>query len=515
MGSESGNAVDKDFVVEDGKVVAYFGSGNKNTLRIPDGATVIGANFLRDGVTVKKMIIPASVEIIEAGAFGQRLKCYEVEFEENSRLREIHDYPRHIAYFKAPKSVEVFSVDCIGIDGNSNTVLVLPSGCKLGYTRTAKHVFWGGKWNPADYGTTDCGFLYDEIDCDSVEFVDKLKTEGVAYVKTNKGTVITEVAGKDAGFTELPTEWDGIKATAVNLVPPVITTLNAPSHAYASAMNDTKIYDCVDNIMGVYNKAEWGYYGKMTKKLHFELEQQCKKLCRAVEPFEKAKSADEVLHEVKPQEGLEVIGSGKDRTFYRANDFESPEYKNYLKRKAKRDRFEARKKSKTDPNATSGFSGFLIASLAFGIMFLIMGLLMTVISGIGMSLWAKLLLWALGVIPTAFFIIYKVAESKSITALNEAIKSSHTPVPESELEHVFEVDPEKHGLPWGYKRIIVCALDWAIKAYGSAKSYYEFLEADTKRIEKQWQQATLDSLYGKTYEVKDENGKTIGTITKK
>lgn len=79
----------KEFIIENGKLVSYVGETDINELVIPAGVQIICGRFLDNQPTNKiKIVIPKNVTIIESYAFSG-CDVSEIEFQNDSQLREV------------------------------------------------------------------------------------------------------------------------------------------------------------------------------------------------------------------------------------------------------------------------------------------------------------------------------------------------------------------------------------------------------------------------------------------
>lgn len=242
----------KDYIMEGDAFVAYIGKPDIVDFEIPDGVRVIKKGIFqqtvgssKNGIKVK---IPASVEVIEACAFNNcYIKSFEIAKDAHIRIfgdssncdmesliDEIVlpvDCDEYSIGWLRPKVVKVpkgCTVKKLRLWLSRNTNLILPKidlsvlemdSFPASETHTRANLFYGGEI-PDEYRNqlSSFAYVYENMDTENIEYVDKLKGKGISYFKTDKGIIVNELNNAKAKFEDLPTEYDGMPVLDWNLV---------------------------------------------------------------------------------------------------------------------------------------------------------------------------------------------------------------------------------------------------------------------------------------------------------
>ena len=242
----------KDYIIEGDEFVAYVGKPDIVDFEIPDGVRVIKKGIfqqtvgsLKNGLKIK---IPASVEIIETYAFNN---CYIKSFEidKDAHIKTLGDSTNYDTESFIDEIVLPVDCDEYSVGWLRPKVIKVPKGCKVkklrlwlsrntnlilpkmdlsvlemdsfpaSETHTRANLFYGGEI-PDEYRNqlSSFAYVYENMDTENIEYVDKLKGKGISYFKTDKGIIVNELNNAKAKFEDLPTEYDGMPVLDWNLV---------------------------------------------------------------------------------------------------------------------------------------------------------------------------------------------------------------------------------------------------------------------------------------------------------
>lgn len=287
----------KDYILEGDVFVAYVGDPNIVEFEIPDGVRVIKKNIFQqtvgsanDGLKIK---IPASVEIIETCAFNNcNIKSFEID--KNARIKTIgastnYDSKSLIDEIVLPVDCDEYSIGwlrpkvvkvpkgctvkklnltlCHGVDIN----LILPkidlSVLNLDYdsattTHTRRHLFYGGEISDQLRDQFSYfSYVYENMDTDNIEYVNKLKSKGISYFKTDKGIIVNELNNAKAKFEDLPTEYDGMPILDWNLV-----LFKEKTESYSGPNNSEKMTGSLYPKLKYYSNKEEENFDQASKE---------------------------------------------------------------------------------------------------------------------------------------------------------------------------------------------------------------------------------------------------------
>ena len=203
--------LDSEYVIKDGVLESY--KSNQETFRISNTVTEIGKNAFNDNKSLKKLIIPNSVQIIRNGAFKG---CSNLEFNEfeNALYLGNEDNP-YLVLYKAT-STEIRSCKI-----NSNTKIICGSAF-FNCDHLSKIVIPDGVITIGDYAFSNCSYL-NAIDIpDSIlninplTFDDKIKFSynGLTLSRKDNSFSVVSYRGDDASLT-IPSKIIGLNVTSI------------------------------------------------------------------------------------------------------------------------------------------------------------------------------------------------------------------------------------------------------------------------------------------------------------
>ena len=273
----------KDFIIEDGKVIAYVGDSNVKEITIPDGVTIIGQCIFQErmvaGITLN---IASSVKIIADFAFcvkggykkennilrfndGGRVCFSKVNIPKDSQLQKIGDFAlfgKTDELFIPKTLISVGKFDSYDKQNNhdfdvkkllfddecnlqeieylpSENFLRIPKGLKdskyvtsnfivtvpkdfVKYNKiSAPYVFFEREILEDEHLNINAEFVLENVDIDNIKFVNKLNECGYAYIDTSKGLILTKLNNEIAKLNDIPTEIDGNPVWCNNLINPL------------------------------------------------------------------------------------------------------------------------------------------------------------------------------------------------------------------------------------------------------------------------------------------------------
>ncbi len=203
--------LDSEYIIKDGVLESY--KSNQETFRISNTVTEIGKNAFNDNKSLKKLIIPNSVQIIRNGAFKG---CSNLEFNEfeNALYLGNEDNP-YLVLCKAT-STEIRSCKI-----NSNTKIICGSAF-FNCDHLSKIVIPDGVITIGDYAFSNCSYL-NAIDIpDSIlninplTFDDKIKFSynGLTLSRKDNSFSVVSYRGDDANLT-IPSKIIGLNVTSI------------------------------------------------------------------------------------------------------------------------------------------------------------------------------------------------------------------------------------------------------------------------------------------------------------
>lgn len=244
-----------DFIIEKNTLLAYIGNPEVQEITIPDGVEIIGTKIFQQKINGDRGIVinlSKSVKRIEDQAFN--CKCKQFNIPKDSQLEYIGAafvfgssdsfyLPASLQFFDSNNSFILKDIEVaegcglkeisslptkkiVKIPQNFNTVqnikaefiVIVPKNLNAFSSIKSKYVFFEGEVKDIWRRRIEAEFVYENIDPESVEFVDKTEECGIAYIKTSKGAVVTEIIEEKAQFEEIPEEVDGIKIYEINVI---------------------------------------------------------------------------------------------------------------------------------------------------------------------------------------------------------------------------------------------------------------------------------------------------------
>jgi len=516
-----------DFIIEDGVLKAYVGPDTVEELRIPDGVIVIGSRFLQSQLRNVKVVIPASVEKIEEHAFD-RCACRELVFEdeENSELREMYDYPEGVPFIKIPDFCSEFGIakdQELSYDfGNfiNNTVLVLPAYvASITTFKNVRHLFVEEKLYDNEFAEyKGAHYVYEGFEHASIKHVDKMQTEGVRYIATNKGAIIIDFDNNIAKWQDFPEYIDGMKVLAVNVLSPQIDHPNNRTDLGGDYGNEIDSYSNSTEIDKVKQKA-----GSLYPKLRYKAVSERKKLDDLALEFNSANKVEDVL------------GPGRAAPL---------DYDLLSEESQKSDKWEKLSVS-LGVGALHKVKNFLfwvglLTMIIFGSMLIATNantpsaieasknfafpqeaLIAIVAVGAAMII-AGIVLMCLTKKADTEAAYWKELARKKYAEEQEKIKAEELAQgkvedEEPDLPHCIFMERVINTLPVGYKAIAVKILECAIQKRLSDAAEAEYWKYRADQATKDLENAVRRSVSGgrETYTLRDKDGNNIGTIEKK
>ena len=278
----------KDFIIEDGKVIAYVGDSKVNEITIPDGVTEIGESIFQEKMGVITLNIASSVKIIDDYAFcvkggykeersasnpkkvsnvtfesWGRVHLSQVNIPKDSQLERIGNFAFYgktdelfipktllsVGKFNQSQFSNDFDIKRIEFDDECNlqeieylpseTFLRIPRSLKdvgtitsnfivtipkdfVRYNKiSAPYVFVERELREDEHLKINSEFILENVDIDSIKFVNKFNECGYAYIESSKGLILTKLNNKIAKFDDIPTEIDGKPIWCNNLINPL------------------------------------------------------------------------------------------------------------------------------------------------------------------------------------------------------------------------------------------------------------------------------------------------------
>lgn len=186
------NETNKVTVYSEGKLCELGDFSKCTNLKVLD----LSGAFLTTEL-IDTCVLPDSLEKFILGGYRYRqgFTFRLVKFSSNSKIKEIN-----------ASDIEAITV---------------PSGVKEISAMNASWVFFEGTsldlYNSSQFLDT---YIVDNVDIDSIKFVDEMATKGVKYYETSKGIYIAELNNNIAKFEEIPTEYDGKNVLAMGIYNP-------------------------------------------------------------------------------------------------------------------------------------------------------------------------------------------------------------------------------------------------------------------------------------------------------
>ena len=327
-----------DYIIENGKLIAYIGQTIVNELTIPDGVTEIGQCIFQEKITGDiSLNISSSVKIIDDFAFcvkggykeernkfnpriidfikfdfGCRVGFSKVNIPKDSVLEKIGDYalygktdelfipktlisigkfsdiPGGASAKKAfnikklvfDSEINLQKIDYLPCDDivrvprslmsvqgvTANLIVIIPKGPHI-ESIDSQYVFTEKRLLDDDHKKIYAKYVLDNIDIETINYVDKLKECGYSYIETSKGLILTKLDNKVAKFNDIPTKIDGKTIWINNLIDPLDVDNESEKENLGDLYTKLKFFanKKKDNIIDSINKVRTKF-----KRIYYE-----------------------------------------------------------------------------------------------------------------------------------------------------------------------------------------------------------------------------------------------------